>query len=225
MTSWTDLHARRQLLSQKWYGAPGVQVITAPAGAAYIRASAVGAGGWDTGHTGAPGVDGGSPGWGAAFARVKAACTPGEQFSLQVGDVLHTMGAGTTAGDTTLTRVTGGAVILKAERGKATAAGLAANSIGDTKRSGSAPSGAGTAAIGGASGGDDADTFPLGFGGRGGQRFLSAARGGGGINDMLVYHAFPGGLDYVLYLKILPGNGLMCVQFFNQNPGVAWPGY
>lgn len=213
--TWTQVHSRKHLISRKYYGVAGIQTITAPALAAYIRASMVGAGGW-----GAAAVKG----YGAAFARVKTTCTPGEQFSAQVGDVVHTNASGVnstaddTLGDSILKRVIGSVVICKAERGHNTAAGAVSNCVGDTKRAGGAPlvtQQCGTAA------GDDADAFPLGFGGPG------AVFGPG---DYLTHSAaVPGGGGVYLpidsVLSYPPGHGLICVEFFNRDPAISWPGY
>lgn len=212
MTLWTDLHKSRNLISRTFYGTPGVQTITAPAGAGIIRASAVGAGAWRTNNFGG----------GAAFARVKTTCTPAEQFQIQVGDIAHTLDTGDSAGDSVVTRVTGTVVILKAVRAIGAAGGLSTSCVGDTKRSGSSTGGT---TIGGTSGGDDGDTFALGFGGRGyyqdrfSQKFLAAAPGGGGAKAYPVYQSFDG--SYVIPFNLPPGNGRVCIEFFKTDPGYS----
>jgi hypothetical protein len=68
----------------------------------------------------------------------------------------------------------------------------------------------------GSSAGDDADTFPLGFGGRGASRYLAAAPGGGGWKDMQAYKS-----NDALYIKLFtlyPGAGRMCVEIFDADP-------
>lgn len=213
MTSWTDLHQRRRLISQVYYGTPGVQTITAPARAAFIRVSMVGAGGGRSDYTA------GNLGRGAAFARVKTACAPSDQFSLQIGDHAHAMDAGDALGDSICTKVTGSVVICKAIRGTAAAPGLASGCVGDVKRNGS---GINFNGLGGASGTDETDTYGLGFGGgetglgggNGGASNIAAGPGGGGGQ----YIAYQSG-GYV-WVGVTPnGDGLICVQFFASDPG------
>ena len=210
MTLWSDLFKQRNLISRTFYGAPGTSTITTPAGAAIIRVSLVGAGAWRTANFGA----------GAAFAKTKAACTPGDQYSIQVGDVAHTLDAGDAAGDSKVTKVTGSVVIAKAARAQGATRGLASGSIGDVTRDGVNYGGT---LYGGASGGDDADDFGLGFGGRGAysdrfaQRFLAAAPGGGGFKDYPIYTSGP----FVITWSMPPGNGRVCVEFFKADPGYA----
>lgn len=222
MTLWSDLFNSRHLLSRTFYGTPGGPQIAAPARAAFIRVSMVGAGGWGSEPQTVPSA-GGQPGYGAAFARVKTTTTPGELFDLQIGGVVGTHDAGGSPGDSSCTRHVGGTVICKAARGTATAAGNSANCVGDTRRSGSAPTSSGGVRVAGFSAGDDADTFPLGFGGRGASQFLAAAPGGGGWKNMKVY-ASPDG-SYELFMDFPPGNGRICVEFFDQDPAILWPGY
>lgn len=215
MTTWSELHDNRSLISRKFFSVAGTQTITAPAGSAYIRASAVGAGGYYDN-----GAGGNLFGGGAAFARVKTTCAPADQFSVQVGDIVHAIGAGDAAGDSKVTKVSGSVVILKAERGKGTASpnkGLASNSTGDVKRDGEN----GGVQIGGASGSDSADTIQLGFGGRPttslsvntGHSYPAAGPGGGGskANRAIL------GQDQLW--NFVPGPGLVCVEFFKTDPG------
>lgn len=202
MTLWSDIYKSRSLITRTFYGTPGVQTITAPDAAAIIRVSLVGAGGWASGGFGG----------GSAFARVKTTCAPGDQFSLQVGDTAHSLGAGDASGDSLLKTTPGNVVLVKAERGKGTGPGLSANCVGDVKRSGAAAGGS----VGGAAAGDDADPFPLGFGGRGGRSMLGPVPGGGGGKD---YVEYAGGGGYQLLWTTVPGNGRACVEFFTQDPG------
>lgn len=203
MTLWSDLYASKELISRAFYGTPGTQTITAPDKAAFIRASMVGAGGWASGGFGG----------GAAFARVKTACAPGDQFVLQVGDVAHSLGAGDAAGNSQLKTTPGNVVLVKAERGKGTGPGLAVNSTGNVKRDGSAAPGGN---VGGAAAGDDADPFPLGFGGRGAQSLLGPVPGGGGAQN---YVEYAGSGGYQVLWTAVPGGGRACVEFFTQDPG------
>jgi hypothetical protein len=221
VTFWSDLFAQRHLISRTYYFTRGVTNITVPAKSAYARLSAVGAGGWI--------ISTGAFGGGAAFARKKTTVTPGETLAVQVGSILHSESAGDALGDSIVTRVSGSVVLMKAARGTGTGPGLASSSTGDVKRDGSPgvtifPSGGGglsTASHGGASAGDDADTFPLGFGGRGaigditGNR-RGAARGGGGAYRFVFYTDGGGGGSSWTFP---PGDGLVCVEFFDQDPG------
>lgn len=218
MTLWSDLFNSRHMLSRRFYGTPGAVTITAPPKSGYIRVSMVGAGGW--GSEPASGA-GGVFGYGAAFARTKVPCAAGDQFTLDIGDINHSRDAGDSAGDSKCTKVVGAVVICKAERGSRTAAGSSANSVGDTKRSGLGPVPFAGNFQAGASAGDDADTFPLGFGGRGAARYLAAAAGGGGCNNNLRYEAGA----YQVFFTLQPGNGRICVEFFDQDPAIIWPGY
>ena len=221
MTLWSDLFLHRHLLSRVFYGTPGVQTITAPANATFVRVSMVGAGGWDSNTGTGPG---GVNGAGAAFARVKTTCTAGESFSIQIGDIAHSKNAGDALGDSKFTRVTGSVLLCSAARGTSTAPGNASTCTGDTKRTGGAAAGT----LCGPSAGDDVDTFPLGFGGRGAKSTdrasdLAAAPGGGGSSRNQVYQSAD--LTYSVYLTYPPGNGRICVEFFDQDPTIQWPGY
>ena len=208
MTLWSELFRVRHLLSRTFYSAPGTQVIVAPDKAAIIRASLSAAGGWANGGFGA----------GAAFARVKAVCAPGDQFSIQVGDIAHSLGAGDALGDSILTKLPSNTVLAKAARGGGgNSPGLAANCVGDTKRSGANPGNTAPdgSMAGGLSAGDDADPYPLSFGGRGASHRIAAAPGGGGAKNYVEYQN--GGYQQIWTL--CPGNGLICVEFFDQDPG------
>lgn len=221
MTLWSDLFNSRHLISRTFYGTPTGILVTAPPKAAFVRSSMVGAGGWDSAGPTIPSA-GGVFGYGAAFARVKATCTPGEGFDLNVGGILFTHDAGNAGGDSSLARHIGGTVICKAARGTSTAAGAVVDCIGDTKRAGFAPAPVAGQPTGGSSGSDDADTFPLGFGGRGASPFLAAAPGGGGCKN---WKAYFDGASYELFFDLPPGNGRVCLEFFDQDPAIVWPGY
>lgn len=222
MTSvtWTQVHRKKHLISRVWYRTPGSTAIVAPAGAAYVRVSMVGAGKEKTG----------SAGDGAAFARsTTSGITPGEGFTVQVGDKAS---AGSAAGDSIFTRTTGSVVLTKAKSGQNAGPGLASGCVGDVKRDGSAATHSG-GEFGGASAGDDADTFPLGFGGPGasqitelapgGPRSTPAARGAGGGTGLIGY--FDPGNSYSVTVDSPAGHGEVCVEFFNRNPNTSWPGY
>jgi hypothetical protein len=203
MTSWTEAFNVPNLISRKFYSAPGTQTIAAPALAGIIRISLVGAGGWDTNTYGG----------GAAFARKKSTATPAETFSLQIGDPLHSIGAGDALGDSKVTRVTGSVLLAKAERGKAPTRGLAANSVGDVVRDGVD----GVYAVGGAPGGDSGDANPLGFGGRGvfwhAYPQLQPSHGGGGCKaEAIIYTSG-------MIQDECPGAGRICIEFFKIDPG------
>lgn len=200
MTLWSDLFHTRHLLSRTFYHLPGSQTITAPAGTAFIRASAVGAGGWRTGQWG----------HGAAFARVKQVASPGAQYVVQVGNQANSLDGGSSLGDSFVQKVSGSVTILLAQRGLSTSPGLAANCTGDVTRTGTAWAGGQQA---GGSAGDDADPFPLGFGGRGGMVTLAPAPGGGGGKNII---AIPG---YGNTWTVPGGSGRVCVEFFDQDPG------
>jgi hypothetical protein len=208
MTTWAQAFNTPNLISRKEYLTQGTTAVVVPAGATFMRISASGAGGWQ--------VDDGFSvyGAGAAFARTKTACTAGESLSVQVGNIANTLqGSDTAAGDSKVTRVTGSVILCRADRAHGLTAGLAANSVGDVKRDGSA----GVAYTGGVAAGDEADALPLGFGGRGAQwrdppTRRQPARGGGGIKDMV--------LLYTSYQPSFPpGAGRVCIEYFRTDPG------
>lgn len=212
MTLWSDLFKNRNLVSRVFYTTPGTQTITAPPGSGIIRISAVGAGGWVTNAAGG----------GAAFARKKTTCAPGDQFSVQVGDIAHSLDGGDALGDSKVTKVAGSVLLCKAVRANGRFGGLDTDCTGDTKRSGTTV-GAGTPTGGGASGGDDADDFSLGFGGRGAvsdfgtQKFLAPGPGGGGFNASTIFNF---GGTFIQWTQP-PGGGRVCVEFFKTDPGYA----
>lgn len=217
MVFWSDLHSRRHMLSRTFYEVAGSTTLTMPASAAYLRISGVGAGG--TGLN----APSGTLGAGAAFARKKLAVTPGQQFTLQVGNRGHD---GNTLADTILTRVSDSVVVFRAKGANVSSPGLASGSIGDVTRDGSAPMGGDVC---GDSAGDDGDTFSLGFGGLGaivgaaGASTRTAGRGGGGVTDSIAYTADGG--SFVINTTYLAGLGRACVEIFDQDPAIAWPGY
>jgi hypothetical protein len=216
VTLFSDLYPNRDLISRQFFTNPGTTNIVAPAGAAFIRVSAVGAGGFTAFGAGTGFRFGG----GAAFARTLTACAAGDHYDVQVGDIAHTSGAGDALGDSKVTKVVGGAVIVNADRGRGTGApnkGLAANCVGDVKRDGSD---GGAFGPGGSSAGDDADLIQLGFGGpgigrsaaEGGAREPASYPGAGGASSVFVELGES-------YSGLVPGNGMVCVEFFKTNPG------
>jgi hypothetical protein len=215
-TLYTTLFYTKHLISRTFYYAPGAQDITVPPGAAFVRISGVGAGAWGVSALG-------NWGGGAAFSRMKTTCTPGETFHLQVGDTAHTLGVvNDSAGDTSCIRATGSVVLMRADRARNSSPyyGQAANSVGDVKRDGAAPLYTGPPTPigygqGGDAAGDDADTYPLGFGGRGAMHggIWQAARGGGGGYQISLPQPTGQTANYAA------GNGLLCLEFFDQDPG------
>lgn len=205
MADFSALFAEKNLIDRMWFldfGTwPGIIV---PAGANILRAHGVGGGGQSNGGD----VYSAQVGGGAAFARVTTACTPGEALSVQVGE----RGQSSAAGDTIVTRTTGAVVLLKAVRGAPGAAGLAANCVGDVKRSGLGPvpfTQRGTLRH---SGHDLDDQYSLGFGGRAAGYQVGASNGGGGAVNV----AYPGTQgDFYCY----PGHGKACLEFFSEDPG------
>lgn len=217
MTLWSDLYGSRDLISRTFYKTPGTFTATAPAATAYLRVSLVGAGGWSSSN---PTNRGG----GSAFARKKLAATPGAQFSIQVGSIyenLITSGVSAPLADSIVTRVSDSVVIAKAAHGLGTSVpnkGTAANSIGDTVRDGGDGGGNGYNTTTGFSAGDDADPYPLGFGGAGitpaanNLSTIWAAPGVGGL------YSSPLTPDSTATIYIPAGNGMVCVEWFNKDP-------
>lgn len=206
MSLWSDLYPTRHLILRQYFSTPGVSTVYAPTNAAVLRISGVGAGGWATAAFGG----------GAAFARSKlVGITALARFTVQVGDVAHSLGAGDALGDTIVTRYADSVVVLSAQRGGATP-GQASGSIGnDVTRDGSAFTGAGTSRRGGAAAGDDGENQALGFGGRGGSLFLGPVRGGGGAKTIVAYQRGA----FTVTTSIVPGAGLACLEWFSQDPG------
>lgn len=210
MTLLSTIFPGRRLISRVVYPhQAGAYTITAPASAAFIRASLVG---------------GGAHLAGAAFARTKAVATPGETFNLVVGNCATVYNGA--AGNTVLTRNTGSVIICRADGAEAGVAGTVAGSIGDTTRAGTVGSAAGAFKFAGQSGGDDLDPYPLGYGGGGayleatsvadsGNRWLAAYWGAGGLLNTTGYV----NADGPIAVNIWPGQGRATVEFFSSDPG------
>lgn len=198
MTTWSSLHADEAVLVQvKWLKEPGAYNVTVPAGAKFVRASALGCGG-----------QGDHWGGGGASARSRVAVTPGDNLVCQVGD---TSTAGV-AGDSFVKR-NDGSVICYADRGRGIgSAGLAANSTGDVKADG-AP---GASNIGGAPASDATVYNPAGFGGvaQSISNTNAADYGGGGH---LQGDSDENGIGIVIG-AFGAGTGLVCLQFFDSDP-------
>lgn len=232
MTTFTELFSAADHVKRLWFrsttlNAATVSNITIPAGAKCAIISGVGAGGWKTSSD--------KPGGGAAFARTKLTdLVTGEQFTVQVGSTKFSLDAGSSQGDSIVTRVSGATVVMKAVRGTGTLTGnlgqpgLASNCVGDTKRDGL--SGTYTKGVafpylyngpddtiikGGVSGGDLNDIYSLGFGTRGARwgRWPAAGPGGGGIHNIQI--------DYATFSSIEPGAGLVCIDLFTKDPGLV----
>ncbi len=222
MTALSTIFPGKLLISRLAYGyQAGNYALTAPALATRIRCSMVG---------------GGANKGGAAFARVKAVCTPGEAFTLAVGRGSQTKtGAGV---DTVLTRNTGSVIICRADGAPGEGvAGTVAGSIGDTKRAGSVGVDFSTVGDhlytgdvdGGASGSDDGDAHALGVGGPGafmhrtgsgfdGNFYRQAYYGGGGLFDQQVALDDVSGPTFMLW-TVPCGNGRALVEWFAADPG------
>lgn len=206
MTLWSTIFPGELLISRAVYPYQVASyAITAPAGATIIRASMVG---------------GGAKLAGAAFARVKAACTPGEAFTLQIGVGASTSNGTGNGGDTILTRNTGSVIIARADGAEPNVAGSVAGSIGDVKRAGTVSA---LAYEGGASAGDDADTYPLGYGGLGAYVFALPGNdwrypypGAGGVFQRAVGTNSNGSTHLV---HVPAGHGRATVEFFRADPG------
>lgn len=200
MTTWSSIFPKGYaLLDRQYFYEPGVYSAVAPAGTAYVRAAADGAGGFK---------DTGGDGWGggSAYAFDQEACAPGATFSIQVGDTAFSRpSADTVAGDSYVKRADTSSLVY-ADRGRHSGSkGLAANSVGSVKHSGSDA----TANQGGASAGDDGDTRPMGLGGRGASVNVSAMPGGGGGRGVF------GGATSV----VPAGDGVVALEFYARNPG------
>lgn len=224
---WTELFPDELLISRVFYNEPGEFPVTAPEGATRVRVSMVGAGG-------RPANNEYGTGGGAAFARKKAPCTPGETFTVRVGNPANTAVAGDEYGNSLFRRGTSGEILCLAERGKghtqSPSYGRASASIGDVTRDGSPPvshapppSLAGRqTGNGGAAGSDLNDDFSLGIGGRGQSYTLSAYFGGGGWAQVAACD-----LDLEtsslavnsVYGTSKCGTGQVCVEFFRADPG------
>lgn len=187
------------LIQRTYFRTPGATgLIVAPPKTLFVRAAAAGAGGYKD--------DADGWGYGAAYAFRSEACAAGAQFTYQVGDSQFCRVAqNTVAGDTWIKRQDTSSLVY-ADRGKPTQAGLVGNSAGAVRRAGSAPTGT----DGGASAGDDADPYPLGFGGRGASRTLAPWYGGGGGRQT---YPIIGAWFHP------PGDGMACIEFWALNPG------
>jgi hypothetical protein len=76
MVTWTQLHADEAvLISRKLFKEPGAYNFAVPAGAKYVRASALGCGG-----------QGDQWGGGGALARSRVMVNPGDNLKVQVGN-------------------------------------------------------------------------------------------------------------------------------------------
>ena len=220
MTLWSTLFPDRNLLSRQYFNRDDgvIDTIAAPEAATIIRVSA--SGGGNAGDN-PGGLVSGQPGGSAAFARVKAACTGGEEFSVQVG-LANRYSVATAAGLSVVKRLPSGTVICQADHGLQNAGGLVANSVGDVRRAGSRVLTQNTAP----SPGDDEDPYPLGFGGPGGQRpysgngnrWMAAYYGGAGWWKW-PYYIGAGGSGYAVFASTPAGGGLVCVEFFRTDPG------
>lgn len=220
MTNWSTLFPDRNLLSRQYFNRDDgvIDTIAAPEAATIIRVSASGGG---NAGTNPGGLSSGSPGGSAAFARTKTTCTPGEQFSVQVG-LANLYSVATPAGLSIVKRLPSGTVICQADHGLTTAGGLVANCVGDVKRAGARVVEFATSP----SPGDDEDPYPLGFGGPGGQR----PYGGNGNRWMAAYYGGAGwwkwpyyvggsGSGYIVFGRTPAGGGLVCVEFYRSDPG------
>lgn len=186
------------LIDRVYFNEPGTFNVTAPALTSWVRSAVSGAGGFKDD------VDGW--GGGAAFAFASEDCDPGAAFQVQVGDSQFTRPtANTGQGDSWIKRGDS-SILVQADRGRPDGSpGLLANCVGLIKRSGSAA----TASAGGASAGDDADPYPLGFGGVGASITNAPWYGGGGGR-------VSGPFTYPLFAA---ADGRACLEFYAVNPG------
>lgn len=192
------------LLSRKWYGDPGEITIQAPVGAKWGRVTAQGVGGqgefWGGG--------------GASAGDRFPVNAPGEVFFLRIGSTSQ----GSVLGDSIFARMNGaamGAILVYADRGRGNSnGGSAALSIGARKRDGQK----GQPQIGGGGnpGGDAADYASLGFSGRGAIYGQRAGDPGGGGQLHPMYDEYG---NYIGYYATPGGTGLICVEWFDADPG------
>ena len=205
MPLWSDLHPTDfPLIQRVWLDRPGSYNLVAPTGTAFVRAAAAGCGGFKD--------DADGWGGGAAFAFNKEAAAAGATFTAQVGDPEFSRpSANTTAGDSWVKR-SNATNLVYADRGRPDgSAGLAANSTGLTTRSGSAATGS----AGGAGAGDAGDTAAMGFGGRGANPGTSEAN----LDALAAWYGGGGGRRSARQVPIIPaGCGLVCVEFYTQDP-------
>ena len=146
--------------------------------------------------------------------------TPGENLIVQVGNT----STASPLGDSFVKRNDGVTVLCYADRGRGNSnAGMASNSQGDVTVDGS-PGGAG---IGGAPTSDATDYFAVGFFGQGAEN--EPVHNGGTANPAGYGADYGGGgfvatdLDEngagVILGAIGAGSGLVCLQFFDSDPG------
>lgn len=194
------------LVSRAWFKTPGAASFVVPGGVTHTRAHALGCGG-----------QGDQSGGGGAFARRTLAIPVGELLSIQVG---NTSTAGI-SGDSWVKRP-GGVVFIYADRGRGIGTGGQASlSIGDITLSGLPATNDGSTTIFGDPASDAALNNPVfgagkggKFGGPGSLYGQSADYGGGGYNR--VYNA-----DYSGFYAWVPaGTGIVCLEFYNGDPGV-----
>lgn len=184
-------------LIQRVWVPVGALLVMAPAGSAWVRASAGGAGGFKD--------DAAGWGGGGAFAFAAEPCLAGDSFHCQTGDTQFTRTSSNTVSGDTWVKRGDLSVLVYADRGRPNGtAGASANCTGAITRSGVA----GGTTQGGSSAGDDADTYPLGFGGRGASSALAAFYGGGG--------GYEAGHDFPTFPA---GSGRLCLEFYSSNPG------
>lgn len=189
------------LILRKWFKVPGTFNFAVPAGASWMRASVLGAGGYGDQYSG-----------GGAYVRSRVQVTPAENLVIQVGAT----STATVAGDSFVKR-NSGLIIAYADRGRGSGvAGQASNSTGDSRRSGVAGS---SVAPGGLPASDVLETDPV-FGAgsaiyNASSALIAATAGGGGF---LYYNLDAEG---ELQRPGHPGGfGLVCLSFFDANPGL-----
>lgn len=201
MPTYTALHITdATLIATKAFKVAGQFNFTVPAGANYMRASALGCGG-----------QGDHWGGGAAFARSVVPVTPTENIKVQVGDV----STASTPGDSWVKRNDGTTVICYADRGRGNGSrGLAANSIGDVTRDGLP--GNDSTGVGGSAPGDSGDFGAVGLSGVGTNAARTNAAGpGGGGKLQAVYDE---NNNFVKYIAYPAGQGGVRLEFFDTNP-------
>lgn len=186
------------LIERHYFDTPGAIAITAPPKTGYVRAGAQASGGFKDN----------ADGWGggASFAFSAEACAAGATFTGWVGDSQFCRSSqNTTSGDSWIRRANS-SLLVYADRGRPDGSpGLLANCTGTIKRSGSAAA----SDAGGASAGDDADQYPLGFGGQGASQTFAPWYGGGGGRQTY---------GSLVWLHP-PGDGRLCVEFYSRNAG------
>jgi hypothetical protein len=188
-----------ELVARKWFKAPGSFNWPVPAGATYLRAHARGCGG-----------QGENWGGGGALVRSVVPVVEAENLLIQVG----TASTQSVLGDSFVKR-NSGVIIAYADRGRGNSnGGSAAFSTGGVKRDGAA--GNNTTGIGGAPASDVLDAEPVIGPGRGSQngdgRFTY---GGGGKISYIWTEA-----DIAITMAHPAGPGLVCLEFFDGNPGL-----